>query len=505
MKIVLISMPDVTPVIIHETAVHMPNLGIASIGANIDEKHEVYVIDLIRKRRQVRKYLTRTLLKIRPDLVGLSAMTWQFDTCVKIIRLIKRLLPHVGIAIGGYHTTLMYKEIAASDESELIDFMIRGEGEEAFRRLVDALDGKDRFKDIASLSYKMASEQMNPQKKEGNLFIHNPKGDLLDLSRIKLPIRDKRRLTWGYHVLYNKIEVMETSRGCTRSCNFCSIRHMYGKSFRVYPVERVLADLDDIYYKRKTRWAFIADDNLVLAPERVIELCEAICRKRYKNLNLVIQADCISMAKNETMVEKLAQAGVRSVFLGIENASPKNLRAVHKGDITQAAVKAVSNCHRYGIMVIGGLIHGFPDDDDAAIIRNYEFFNALKIDAVYTQILTPYPKTGIRQNLKDEGLITNFYDYRYYNGLWANVKTRHLSSEQLQYLFWYRKQTVLGWWEPSELARRDGKLWTSIWRLAFRPVLRYFINRNLRKYGWQGRYQKELLRLSNMNRFDDIK
>ncbi|MCA1795715.1 MAG: cobalamin-dependent protein [Desulfobacteraceae bacterium] len=442
MKIVLISMPDVTPVIIHETAVHMPNLGIASIGANIDEKHEVYVIDLIRKRRQVRKYLTRTLLKIRPDLVGLSAMTWQFDTCVKIIRLIKRLLPHVGIAIGGYHATLMYKEIAASDESELIDFMIRGEGEEAFRRLVDALDGKDRFKDIASLSYKMASEQMNPQKKEGNLFIHNPKGDLLDLSRIKLPIRDKRRLTWGYHVVYNKIEVMETSRGCTRSCNFCSIRHMYGKSFRVYPVERVLADLDDIYYKRKTRWAFIADDNLVLAPER---------------------------------------------------------------DITQAAVKAVSNCHRYGIMVIGGLIHGFPDDDDAAIIRNYEFFNALKIDAVYTQILTPYPKTGIRQNLKDEGLITNLYDYRYYNGLWANVKTRHLSSEQLQYLFWYRKQTVMGWWEPSELAGRDGKLWTSIWRLAFRPVLRYFINRNLRKYGWQGRYQKELLRLSSMNRFDDIK
>jgi anaerobic magnesium-protoporphyrin IX monomethyl ester cyclase len=505
MKVVLISMPDVTPIIIHETAVHMPNLGIASIGANIGLNHEVYIIDLIRKRRQVRKYLTRTLLKIKPELIGLSAMTWQFDTCLKIIRLIKRLLPKVKIAIGGYHTTLMYNEIAESSESELIDFMIRGEGEEAFRRLVDALEGKGRFEDIASLSYKMVSDPANPQKKEGNAFVHNPKGDLLDLSRLRLPIRDKRRLTWGYHVLYNKIEVMETSRGCTRSCNFCSIRHMYGKSFRVYPVDRVLADLDNIYYKCRTNWAFIADDNLVLAPERVIELCDAICGKQYKNLNLVIQADCISMAKHEKMVGKLAQAGVRSVFLGIENASPKNLRTAHKGDITKAAVKAVSNCHRYGIMVIGGLIHGFPDDDEAAIIRNYEFFNALKIDAVYTQILTPYPKTGIRKDLKDEGLITNLYDYRYYNGLWANVKTRHLSSEKLQYLFWYHKQAVLGWWEPSELARRDGKLWTSVWRFAFKPVLRYFINRTLRKCGWQGRYQIELSRLSNMNRFDDLK
>ena len=497
-------MPDVTPIIIHEAAVHMPNLGIASVGANINENHDVYIIDLIRKRRQVRKYLTRTLLKLKPDLIGLSAMTWQFETCVKIIRLIKRLLPQVKIALGGYHATLMHREIADSSDSEHIDFMIRGEGEEAFRRLVEALDGKDRFEDIASLSYKKVYDTSDYKNGSGQVFIHNPKGDLLDLATLRIPIRDRRRLTSGYHVLYNKIEVMETSRGCTRSCNFCSIRHMYGKSFRVYPVKRVLDDLDDIYYKRKTRWAFIADDNLVLAPDRVIELCDAVYRKNYKGLNLVVQADCISMARHEKMVEAMARAGVKSVFLGIENASPKNLREVRKGDITLAAVKAVSNCHRYGIMVIGGLIHGFPDDDEAAIIRNYEFFNALKIDAAYTQILTPYPKTGIRQNLRNEGLITNLYDYKYYNGLWANVKTRHLSSEQLQYLFWYHKQKVLGWWEPSELARRDGKMWTSIWRFAFKPVIRYFINRTLRKTGWKGRYQKELERLSRMNHFDGL-
>ena len=50
-KVILISMPDVVPIIIHETAVHMPNHGIASVGGNIDEEHDVYLIDLIRKRR----------------------------------------------------------------------------------------------------------------------------------------------------------------------------------------------------------------------------------------------------------------------------------------------------------------------------------------------------------------------------------------------------------------------------------------------------------------------
>ena len=73
MKIVLLSMPDVAPVIMHESAFHLPNLGIASIGANIDEKHEVFTIDLIRKRRKIRRYLTRVLSRIQPNLVGLSA------------------------------------------------------------------------------------------------------------------------------------------------------------------------------------------------------------------------------------------------------------------------------------------------------------------------------------------------------------------------------------------------------------------------------------------------
>jgi len=493
MKIILISMPDVAPVIMHETAFHMPNCGIASVGANIDDGHEVFIIDLIRKRRRLRKYLAKTLQKIRPDLVGLSAMAWQYDTCTKLIKLIKHLLPEVKIVIGGYHATLMNEEIAESPEAEWIDFMIRGEGEEACRRLVNALEGKDRLEDIASLSYKRDQR-----------FVHNPRGELLDLSGLKLPIRDKRRLTWGYHIMNSKIEVMETSRGCTRACTYCSIRHMYGKSFRTFPMERVLTDLDDIYYNRKTRWVFIADDNLVLDPERVIAICDAIIARNYKKLNIVVQADCISMAKNEEMVSKMSLAGIKSVFLGIENVSKKNLATAHKGDIVNASRKAVENCHKYGIMVMGGLIFGFPDDDEQAIVDNYQFLKSTGADTAYCQILTPYPKTEMRRQLLDQGLVTNVDDYRWYNGLWANVKTRHLESDRLQYLFWYHKQTVLGWWEPSERIRSQGRFWTGVWLYVFRPMLKFFIGRSLKKYGWEGRYQRAMQRLAGVNVFRDI-
>ena len=494
MKVVLISMPDVAAVLMHEAAVHMPNLGIASLGANLDEDHEVFLIDLIRKRRSVRQYLQRTLLKLRPDIVGLSSMTWQFGTCLKIVRLVRQWLPSAKIVVGGYHATLMSEEIGRDPGAREIDFLVRGEGEEVFRRLVNALAGRDDVAAIPSLSHRGADAGL----------VHNPKGELLDLSRLKLPIRDQRRLTRGYHLMERSVEVIETSRGCTRSCNFCSIRHMYGQSFRPFPTERVLADIDDIYHKRRCRRIFVSDDNMVLSPPRVIELCRAIIERGYRGLHFGVQADCVTMSRNEEMVALMARAGFKSIFLGIENASRKNLKAARKGDILSASRQAVELCHKYGIMVVGGMIFGFPDDEEQDIVDNYRFLKEIDADTSYCQILTPYPKTGIRQYLLDEGLVTNPDDLSTYNGIWANVRTRHLDSDTLQYLVWYHRQQVMGWWEPSRQARTQGPLWTGIWLYLVRPVLKLVLGRRLRKIGWRGRYERETARLRSLNRFAEL-
>ena len=493
MKVALISMPDVIPIVIHEMALHMPNHGIACVGGNIDAGHEVCLIDLVRRRGRIVPYLTKTLRKIRPDLVGLSAMTWQYPTCLAVIRLIKTLLPEVKIAVGGYHATLMSREIAASAESAAIDFIVRGEGEETFRRLVNALAGGDSLAAIPSLSFRGTGG-----------WVHNEAGGLCDLAHLKPPIRDRRRLTGGYHFMYSKIEVMETSRGCTRSCNFCSINHMYGRSYRTYPIERILADLDDIYDRRRTRLVFIADDNMVLNPKWVEAVCDAVIARKYKGLRLIVQADCLSMAKNEPMVAKMAEAGFKGVFLGIENVSAQNLAAMEKGDLVQAARQAVESCHRHGIMVIGGLIFGLPDDDEAGIERNYRFLKELSADAAYCQMLTPYPKTRLRENLLAQGLVTNPERFERYNGFWANVRTRHLSADELAYAFWYHRQVTLGWWKPSAFAVQQGRLWTSLWIHAVKPLMKALVDRRIARTGWQERYEGYLRRLEAMNRFAEL-
>jgi hypothetical protein len=180
------------------------------------------------------------------------------------------------------------------------------------------------------------------------------------------------------------------------------------------------------------------------------------------------------------------------------------MQMADKGNIVEFSQKAVENCHKYGMMVIGGLIFGFPEDDAASIRENYAFFKSIGADAAYCQVLTPYPKTGMRDYLLQQGLVTNENDYKKYNGLWANVRTKFLTAERLQYQFWYQRQVVLGWWDPPAQVRSQGWAWISIWRFLFKPVLKIRYKKMMRKIGWEGRYLKEVKRWENMNTFVDL-
>ena len=81
---------------------------------------------------------------------------------------------------------------------------------------------------------------------------------------------------------FRRADVIETSRGCLHLCNFCSIREMYGRSFRLFPLDRVLADIEDAY-SRGARHIFCTDDNITLDMERFEQLCDGVIRLKLKN------------------------------------------------------------------------------------------------------------------------------------------------------------------------------------------------------------------------------
>src|SRR5207249_10419348 len=167
------------------------------------------------------------------DLVGRSVMPCRGHTALRSIRLIRRLRPAARVVVGGYGASLAPD--AYTDPSAGVDFIGRGEGELTFRELVRALERGADFTGVAGLSFKC-----------GERFTHNPDrpGNRLDEGDVRLPNRGARVLK-GYTMVGRQVDVVETSRGCTFDCSFCSIIEMRGRNFHTYHFGRVLADIRD--------------------------------------------------------------------------------------------------------------------------------------------------------------------------------------------------------------------------------------------------------------------
>src|SRR5438128_2796769 len=118
-------------------AIRMPNGALASLAGNIDPHHRVAIADLILVQSRVRATLERLVRDIEPDLVGLSVMTFQRTTALKIARLIHALRPSARIVVGGYDPSLATHEYESCPD---VDFIIRGEGEQALCELLRAIE-----------------------------------------------------------------------------------------------------------------------------------------------------------------------------------------------------------------------------------------------------------------------------------------------------------------------------------------------------------------------------
>src|SRR4029079_3141749 len=155
----------------------------------------------------------------------------------------------VKVVAGGYDPSLAPE--AYEEPGSGVDFLVRGEGDLTFRDLLRSLERDHSVDAIPGLSIHT-----------GDRFVHNAPRSVsgLDDGSIALPDRASRVLD-GYTFLGRPIDIVETSRGCTFDCSFCSIIEMRGRNFHAFGFERVLADIADAR-ARGARAILIRDDTL---------------------------------------------------------------------------------------------------------------------------------------------------------------------------------------------------------------------------------------------------
>jgi radical SAM superfamily enzyme YgiQ (UPF0313 family) len=386
-----------------------------------------------------------------PDIVGLSVMTFQRRTAGRIVELVRALKPGIRIVVGGYDPTLATD---AYTQAPAADFIVRGEGEITFRELLRSLEDETGFDHIAGLSYR-----------SGDRFYHNAERGVssLDTGEIRPPKRDARVLS-GYTMLGRQADVIETSRGCTFDCSFCSIIEMRGRNFYTFSYDRVIADIRDAR-EQGARAIFIVDDNITLNVKRFAGLCQAIVDAGLNDINYTVQGMTSAIANHgDELAPLMRQAGFRYVFLGIENileddleflrASSKNARRENGRKAGNATIKAIEHIHANDMYVVGGLIVGNPSDTRESIEINLEFARKY-IDWPYIQHPTPYPRTPMTKDFRDRGLIIN-ERLEEYDGTTAVVRSEHLDAEEIEFMRWRAERWMKLRHFPIALAHSPG-------------------------------------------------
>jgi radical SAM superfamily enzyme YgiQ (UPF0313 family) len=437
-NVLLLSMPDsfehMPPV-----AIRMPNGALASLAANVDAHHRVAIADLILARTTVRATVEKLVADYSPDIVGLSVMTFQRKTALQIARLVRMLRPSARVVVGGYDPSLAPEAYESTPD---VDFIVRGEGEHTLCELLRALERNElgQLSSIGGLSYR-----------DGGRVMRNPARPVIPLATEKLRLPNRRaRVLSGYTLLGRQIDVVETSRGCTFDCSFCSIIEMRGRNFHPYAIDRVIADISDAR-ANGARSVFLVDDNITLDIRRFAALCDAIIDAGFDDTEYFVQAMTAPLAQHgATLAPLMRRAGFRYVFLGIENileddlvflkARAKNARREHGRTVGNASIEAIEHLHRNGMYVVGGLIVGNPDDTRESIETNLTFARQY-VDWPYIQHPTPYPRTPMTAEFRERGLIVD-EDVSHYDGTTAVVRTAHVSADEVEFMRWRAERWI---------------------------------------------------------------
>jgi radical SAM superfamily enzyme YgiQ (UPF0313 family) len=348
------------------------------------------------------------------DLVGISVKTFTARRAYQIAdEFRKRGVP---VILGGHHATLLPDEAGLHADSVLV-----GEAEGVWDEVL---------KDLG--------------KKQLKKRYHHP--ETLPFERVKV----NRSVLAGKK--YLPVAMVETTRGCPFSCNFCSVTTFFGRSFRHRPPQEVVAEIASLDQK----FVFLVDDNIVADKEAAKELFRALIPLK---IRWISQAS-LTMTKDKELMRLMHASGCAGVLTGIESISRANLKQIHKSWNTVGIGydEALKIARDNGIAIVGSFILGMDADTPASLDELLEFTIHERFFAALFNLLTPYPGTELYDQFLQEGRLTHkewWLDPAYTYGS-AVFKPKNISAHDLEqarmslYRQFYGPASLLKrFWEPK--------------------------------------------------------
>ncbi|HYC84372.1 MAG TPA: radical SAM protein, partial [Chryseosolibacter sp.] len=369
-----------------------PPLGLATLAGYLDAGDEIDLQD---------QHVEKINLEDEPDLVVIQVYITNAYRAYAMADHYRKKGSYV--VLGGLHVTSLPDEAAPH-----ADTVFLGPGEDTFPQFLrDFRSGCPQKKYVSSLR---TLEHIPPVRR-----------DLI-----------KRHL----YLVPNSIVV---TRGCPHHCSFCYKDAFFagGKNFYTQLVDEALAEIDRL----PGRHLYFLDDHL-LGNEKFARALFAGLR----GIDRVFQsAATVDSILRGDLIERAAEAGLRSLFVGFETFSPENLKQSNKKQNLQKDYrKAVTRLHDLGIMINGSFVFGLDEDNARVFSRTVEWAVNNAITTATFHILTPYPGTALFSDMeKNHRILT--YDWDRYDTRHVVYRTKNIRAEELEEGYHRAYQDFYSW------------------------------------------------------------
>ncbi|MEL6421709.1 MAG: magnesium-protoporphyrin IX monomethyl ester anaerobic oxidative cyclase [Pseudomonadota bacterium] len=357
---------------------HLPPLGLLAIGGPLlDAGHDVRLIDAEFGPLPIVD-LVAQIVSHAPDLLllGHSGSTSAHPIAREIATRARRRLPELRVVYGGVFPTYHWREVLR--ESDAFDVVVRGEGEETCRDLVDALAEHRPLAEISGIAYRdpLGAPRATPPR---------PLIDDLDRVRIAWELIDHARYSyWGG----KRAVVVQFSRGCPHPCNYCGQRGFWTK-WRHRNPEKFAAEIARLHREHDVEVFNFADENPTSSRRMWKRFLVALIAEDV-NVTLVGSTRADDIVRDADILHLYKKAGVERFLMGMENTDERVLAKIRKGASVAGDREAIRLMRKHRMLSMATWVVGFEEERDADYWRQLRQLLLYDPDQIQSVYVTPH-------------------------------------------------------------------------------------------------------------------
>jgi radical SAM superfamily enzyme YgiQ (UPF0313 family) len=351
----------------------------------------------------------RELSSFEFDVVGLSTMCSTYPLSLRIARELKRARPSVTVVLGGPQASVV--DTLTLEAFPFVDVVVRGEAEETFPRVLDALEGKEQLENVPGTTFRDCGK-----------VIRNPSAPAIaDLDSLPLP---------AFH-LYPGMEKgryipLELGRGCPFACTFCSTNDFFRRRFRLKSPKRLLDQMTFLEQSYGVTRFDLIHDMFTVDRRKVVDFCQALMRSgKDFTWSCSARTDCV----DDDLIALMSKAGCRGIFFGIESGSQRMQKIIDKRLDLEEAAKVVESTGKHGIRITTAVISGFPEEKREDLKASVNFLvDCVRFDHVSPQlnILAPLAETPLHTQYRAQLVLDDVLSDMSHQGWHQDAADREL-------------------------------------------------------------------------------